>query len=143
MGFTCNLCGADTGQYENANLLCKECLPAIITDKYSRRKYFSARCKRETLQYQNYRCDECNGKFTRHNQVQYHHIDEDRSNNDCDNCSALHAGCHDMITKESRKRGNNGNDGYDDDDYEDKTDDAGAAWAKKVQSDMENLSRIG
>ena len=29
MGFTCNLCGADTGQYENANLLCKECSPAI------------------------------------------------------------------------------------------------------------------
>ena len=42
---------------------------------------------------------------------------QDRSNSDCDpNCSALHVGCHDMITKESRKRGNNGNDYHDNND---------------------------
>ena len=135
-----NYCMQETGNHFQ---ICQRCSPVITTDKYSRRRYFSAQCKRDTLEEQNHKCGDCGERYTRNNRVQYHHDDEDRENDDCENCVALHAGCHDAITRDSHKRGNNGNDGYDDDDGDDDDGDVGAGWAKRMQSQMDDLSRIG
>jgi len=70
--------------------------PKLVPNNYFQlkplpRKEFTDSDKKTTRIYQNYRCDECH-QFNAN--LQYHHKDGHRWNNDISNCQGLCPNCH-------------------------------------------------
>ncbi|MGI0057216.1 MAG: HNH endonuclease signature motif containing protein [Nitrosarchaeum sp.] len=65
-----------------------------------KRKSFSQTTQEITLIKQAYRCNACNNKL---NEINFDHIDGNRSNNSIRNCQALCPNCHAKKTRERNK----------------------------------------
>ena len=75
------------------------------TSKYDKkgklkRKYFAKKARIATLTKQNYKCNMCKKKL---DEINYDHIDGNRSNNSVSNCQALCPNCHAKKTRKKKK----------------------------------------